>query len=75
MIAAKRGRPVSTGSWSTPTIQYRVSAVQHMELQLEAKRQKVTVNEIAKRRAFPPTEKEHAAGVPYPWELGPETSE
>lgn len=72
-MKAKRGRPVSTGSWSTPTIQYRVSAVQHMELQLEAKRQKVTVNEIAKRRAFPIVEKESeaAARAGYSWELGP----
>lgn len=74
-MKAKRGRPVSSGSSSTPPVQYRVSSDQHRELRSEAKRLRVTVNEAAKRRAFPPTEKEHAAGVPYSWELGPEVTE
>jgi hypothetical protein len=73
-MKAKLGRPVTTGSWSTPTIQYRVSAIQHTELQLEAKRLRVTVNEAAKRRAFPVVEAkqtEEAARAGYSWELGP----
>lgn len=67
----KRGRPVSTGSWSTPTIQYRVSAIQHTELALEAKRFRLTVNEVAKRRAFPPPTKNATPDTPrgYSWDL------
>lgn len=72
-LKAKRGRPVSTGSSSTPAIQYRVSSSQYAELTTEAKRLRVTVNEVAKRRAFPPnpTIRDAAERAGYSWELGP----
>jgi hypothetical protein len=48
------GRPVSTGSDSTPPVTYRVSAAQRAELDREAKRLGLaSANEAAKLRAFP----------------------
>ena len=47
------GRPKSTGMASTPPVHYRVSAEQHAELKAEGKRRKLTVNQVAKLRAFP----------------------
>jgi hypothetical protein len=69
-----RGRPETTGSSTTPLVQYRVSKAQHAELCTEAKKLRVTANEVARRRAFPleavkPTEDAARAG--YSWELGP----
>jgi hypothetical protein len=47
------GHPVTTGSASTPPVFYRVSAEQHAELKAEGRRRKLTVNQVAKLRAFP----------------------
>ena len=50
----KVSRPVTTGSRSTPQVQYRVSAAQRAELAEEAERLGVDgPNAAAKRRAFP----------------------
>jgi hypothetical protein len=58
------GHPITTRSASTPPVFYRVSADQHAELRREGRAQKprITVNEAAKRRAFPPNTGGTAAG-------------
>ncbi len=50
------GRPPSTGSSSVPPVFYRVSKEQRAELDKEGKAQRprLTGNQVAKLRAFPP---------------------
>ncbi len=50
------GHPVTTGSSSAPPVFYRVSKEQRLELDKEGKAQRprLTGNQVAKLRAFPP---------------------